>query len=142
MSENVSAVTVITAATLRGAWLHDVTDPDGTIAHFPYTGSRKRALAPTGVLQYAVGRALPVAEYGENISDRLAVTVTIPYDDDYEASVQWWRDAAVSQSTLCYRDNRGRIIFTSLIGGIDETDTVTGTAIQAGLPRIDYSEAL
>lgn len=143
MSESVSTTYAATAPRLLGAWVFDPVDPAGTLAHFPYARAAVGASTSIEAQRLAfAGRAHPVIEYGELESASVSIGALVPFGDDHDAGVQWWRDAVTARRTINYRDGRGRLYWVGLPGGIQETDERDGTIVAATLERVDYDEAV
>lgn len=142
MSEALSATYTTTGPSLVGAWLFAAADPEGTLVNFLHTDARTVSSSVETAELRAAGRALPVVEYGEHESGRVALTLLVPFGPDHDAGVQWWRDALAARRTLCYRDGRGRLYWVAIVGGIAETDRREGTGLGVALLEVDYDEAV
>ncbi len=142
MSETPSNVETITAPALTGVWIFDPTDPDGSERAYPYADGRTETIAPSSSSLQLAGRLNPLLEFGEATVVGLTLTVFIPFDDDHDGLVQWWRDAAEARRALCYRDNRGRKYWVGLPEGVAPQDGRAGTAFSLSLQRVDYDEAV
>lgn len=141
MSEVLSDTVTVTAPTLVGVWVHDPTDADGSEVGYLFTDGREEAIEADEAELSLVGRTNPLLEYGDAETVGLSLTIVVPFDESHDAAVQWWRDAARNRRAIVYRDNRGRVLFGAIKGGLGITDTRAGTAVALTLRRIDYTAA-
>lgn len=103
---------------LIGIWLHDVTDPAGTIEHFVDDGRGRSAewQADVALMQFA-GRAKPVAEFGESDQHRVtAILMCRRTGTDYADL----RALVRTKATVCYRD-RSRLVL-GVVSKLSEGD--------------------
>lgn len=139
MTTATSSAISATASTLFGVWVHDPTDPSGTIRAFPHAGSRSEPRSVAAEKLIVHGRRRPIAEFGEHDDDGLAVTLFVPFGGDHADGVQFWRDALTNRRVICYRDNRSRVVFGVLLDGIEPSDERAGTSIAVKLTEVDYT---
>lgn len=142
MSETVSETYEVTAPSLVGVWVFDPTDPDGTERNYLHADGRTEAITPESASLPVAGRTNPLLEFGELTIVGLTLTVFVPFGDEHDAGVQWWRDAALNRRAICYRDNRGRLYWVGLPGGVAPQDGRAGTAFSLTLQRVDHDEAV
>lgn len=140
MSEATSATATITAPSLIGVWVFDPTDPDETERQFIHADGRTESIEPMSSEFYVAGREDPVIEFGEATVAGLDVTVFIPFGPDHDAGVQWWRDAVNARRAICYRDNRGRLMY-GVLRALSPVDGRAGTALGIKLRRVTYTVA-
>jgi hypothetical protein len=124
--------------TLQGVWLHDVTDPAGTLHNFRYDGRGRTEYwdGQPAINQYA-GRTYPVAVWDESEQHQLSLYLQLwKRTDDYTALL----DLVRRKATICYRDGKGRKAF--VVMPTLTADDVLGFGANATLPatRVDYSE--
>lgn len=134
-----SLTATITGPNLQGVYLHDPDDAIGTIRQFFYAPSGKsedRSIT-SDMLMFA-GRARPVAEFGENQSDRVSVEFLIPFDTDWSTNVTNARNIYKAFKTYVYRDNRGRSWY-GVLRSISFGDVDTGTKVSFTFERTDFS---
>lgn len=142
MTEILSTVSAATAPTWLGVYLHDPAAPDTTELGFLYGNiGRSENLDVDVTFLKLIGRARPVAEYGEAEKATLALSVVIPFGADHDAAVQWWRDRVRARAVLCYRDGRKRLEYIAL-GGVSITDARAGSTIASTVTVADFSEAV
>lgn len=142
MAESTSTVYTTVAPKLMGVWLHDPQDPSDTITQFPYGNiGRTEGLSVASKAISYVGRALPVYDMGEFETQELGINIIIPSGSDEQDLVEWFRRAVRSRRVLCYRDNRGRLVY-GIIGEISFTDVREGTSVQFTFNTSSYSEAV
>lgn len=139
MSESISEVVSGTAPSLVGVWVYDPTDPDATDRNFRYASGRVESVRPRSAVLEVVGRGRPIVEFGELMTQAIKLTVLVPFDDEHDDGVQWWRDAVDNRRTIIYRDNRGRMIPVALPEGVELTDGRIGTAFALSLLSVDYT---
>lgn len=142
MSDAISAVQTATAPSLIGSWVFDPTAPGSTERNYLHTDGRAETLAPASQTINIAGRVNPLIEFGESVVLGLTVNVTVPFGSDHDAAVQWWRDAELNRRAICYRDNRGRLIWAGLPDGVEFADVREGTNIKVKLQRVDYNESV
>jgi hypothetical protein len=131
-------------ATLRGMWLADPTDPEGTVVRFPYGGvGRQHGLDRAKTAMQFVGRAYPVYDVGEARAETIQVSTTIP-GDDIDAVAQYALARAIGENAdiVLYRDGRGRKMY-AMPSDWSSTDLeMGGYQVTFLLNRVDYDEAL
>jgi hypothetical protein len=138
MSESVSDVVTATAASLVGVWLHDPIDPTGTIRNYLYTDGRSDRVASDGERLVVHGRRRAIAEFGEHEDDGVSVKLRIPFSGDHDSLVGFLRDAVRNRRAICYRDNRGRVVYGVLLDGVEVADVREGSEVVLDLSAIDY----
>jgi hypothetical protein len=137
-----SALTPATAPILTGVWLHLIDNPTGTEQAYLYQSAvRAESIESQSAMLAFVGRAFPVAEFGEVEVEKYKLGVKVPAGDDNPAGVEALREFTRARATLCYRDNRGRVVF----GVIDAATTIAddadaGTTVGLSYQRVDYTE--
>jgi len=99
---------VVGVVTLRGVWLHDVTDPVGTAYNFQYDGFKNVSWQPEVVLMQFAGRKQTVVEFGESETNKISVKLQMKSGDLDYAMLQY---LVRRKPTFCYRDGRGRKMF-------------------------------
>jgi hypothetical protein len=131
-------VTVI-APSFIGVYIHDPVDPAGTLTSFLYSSSLsvENFVADANLLQFA-GREFPVAEFGENSNHTVDLSITIPFDDDWQALVLTAQGYASFRDTLTFRDGRGRVIY-GVVQSVRTTDRDEGSVITFTVTRVDYT---
>ncbi len=142
MSGYTDSLAAEASLTLEGVWIHDPLDPVGTVEQYLY-GRAARSTevdVASSSLAYA-GRAFPVFEYGEHQSDQFNLTIAVPNDENWAATLATLVDFAGSRRTLCVRDNRRRRVFGAL-SGYRETDEEWGTSVSMVFTRADYDESV
>lgn len=133
----------VTAPSIRGAWVHDPRQPAASLRNFLYENSKRSESIDTPATEFRfVGRAFPVYEFGveENVS--ISFDVTIPYGDDYEAGLAYWRGLKRSRKVACFRDNRARLIFGFISSELSIADADHGVIISGTFTRADYTEEI
>lgn len=100
---------------LRGVWLHDPDDPEGTVRQFRF-GANQRGDSFDGMQAgtYFVGREDPVFDFGDPSSFSVEVTIDVPHGPDYITDLAFLREFAAMRKTLVYRDNRARAVHGTL----------------------------
>jgi hypothetical protein len=141
MTTTVGPSSVITAPLLAGIWLHSTADPAGTENPYPYqSATRTEALQVEAYPLQFVGRTFPVIEYGEQEQQTMKLGLMVPWSDTHDEDVAQVRGYARGRATLCYRDNRSRLIFGAIPGEVDVSDEANGSIITFDLMRVDYVE--
>jgi hypothetical protein len=141
MAEAISDTVTITAPQLVGVWVFDPTEPGDTERNYLHADGRTEVIdVETAVLKVR-GRGKPIIEYGEIESRGLKVTIFVPFGAEHDAAVEWWRAAMRNRRAICYRDNRGRLLFAGLNSSPSIADGRAGTAIGVSLIAVDYDEA-
>lgn len=125
--------------TLSGVWLHDPLDPAGTVRQF-LLREQQRTLQT----QYAQtmmqfeGRSLPVADIAGQKTQQVQVTIQCPANSgDLDALYS----LIGRQTTLLYRDNRGRKIY-GVVSAVPETEDYWGSSVQLTVQAVSYEEAV
>lgn len=139
-----SGVQSATSAPLIGSWLHDVTDPAGTLTQYLYnTGDRTEKLTVDGTAVDTLGRSYPIIEFGIAEENSIDLNFQVPYDtfDDPTALVQDFRNMVEAHNTVVYRDNRGRLIYGS-ITNVKITDEKFGYSVAFTVEANNYLEEL
>jgi hypothetical protein len=101
-------------------------------------------------LQFA-GRAKPVTEFGDNGTQTISVSATLPFAgnpvttladtnqlSDYQIRVVM-TTLANNRETICFRDGRGRQVFGS-IQTVSFTDVAAGTKVAFTVDAVDFAE--
>lgn len=141
MSESISETYTVTAPSLTGVWVFDPAHADTTDANYVYADGREETIDPKPDEIELMGRVNPLIEYGETTLVGLTLTIFVPFGAGHGAAVQYWRDATDARRTLCYRDNRGRLVYGALNKALSIVDGRAGTALAIGLRRVDYDES-
>lgn len=130
------------AEPLQGVWLFDPTYPAGTSVQYLYgnVGRAEDLNVENAALQF-IGRTSPVIDFGQSEGQTLGLSFVIPYSDTYAAEVAGFRSMVRNRRTLCYRDNRGRILW-GVLTGIGVTDTRSGTAVTTTFTQNAFTEVL
>lgn len=138
----IDSVAVSVTVHLEGVWLHDLTDPQGTLRQYRYSsGSRKESYeAETGFLHFA-GRPFPVAEYGEHGDQSVEVSVFIPHHAPPCSHIAYLRSVIDRRVMIFYRDNRGRAI-PAAFHGLTFEDARAGTVASFRVDRVNHEEAV
>lgn len=140
MATATSETVTVVAPALQGIWLHTAEAPD-VEQHYLYQSGERTETLGAGVthLQF-VGRRFGVAEYGDDEQHSVSLPLHVPWGPYAAAAVQWLRDAFRARRVLCYRDNRGRLVYGVLGGEVSINDVADGTTIDGTLQRVDYDE--
>lgn len=139
MAETTSLISTITAPSLTGVWVFDPMDAEGTESAWPYAEGRTEDIDAQGVEILLAGREAPVMEFSDHTLVGLSLTVMIPFSDTHDQDVEWWRAAIRNRRTLCYRDNRGRLMYAGILGAPAIADGRAGTALSIKLRQVDYT---
>jgi len=133
-SDIVSSIT-----TFNGTWLHDITDPAGTICRFKWDGSsRSSEWTAEAVKMKFAGRTNVVVDVGESEDESISLTIqTEAGTGDREALISLIKRKA----TLCYRDGRGRKLF-GFVEELPETDEIKGNSFNITIEKTDYTEVV
>jgi len=109
-----------------GVWLHDPAAPEDTITQYLYgRAQRSDSSAVEQAHHQFVGRALPVAAWGDTRIDTWSITVDIPEGPGRLPATDSLRSWNEARRTLVCRDNRGRV-WISTMDGFDVGDTEWG----------------
>lgn len=142
MAQVASQSVTVTSAPLVGVWIHDPTNPPETISNFPYgnIGRTEGLTVQSSALSF-IGRSLPVYDMGGNETHSLNIDILLPSGSDEQQLVEWFRKILWNRSVICYRDNRGRIVY-GIIESLNLTDAREGTTVSFVLNSADYNEAI
>ena len=142
MAQATSTVYTATAPTLDGVWVHDPSAPETTASNFLYGNvGRSEGISIESTALRFIGRSLPVYDMGGFESQELSIDITIPYGEDEQDQVDWFRSAVRNRRTLCYRDNRGRLSY-GIIGSISFKDEQHGTSVSFTFNTVDFTEEI
>jgi hypothetical protein len=133
------SVAASSSITLTGVWLHDVSDPYGTVHNFKWDGRGRGAdWKPEVEFMAYAGRSKPVAEFGGLEEGKVTVQLDMHNDDlDFQKL-----DALVHRkSSVCYRDGRGRKLF-GVIGALPIADEQWGYTTTIEVTETAYSEVV
>lgn len=102
---------------IHGIWLHEPSDPQGTVRDFPYgEANHEDSFDSMGVGTYYVGRSSPVFDYGDPSSSSVSATIDVLNGSDYLTILDSLREFAAAKKELYYRDNRGRSMYGTMSG--------------------------
>jgi hypothetical protein len=119
---------------LSGVWLHDPTDPAGTAWHFRFNGDgAEESLQQEQVATRVAGRARPIVDFGEAVSEQVSVTIQCDRDT---RDLTVLRAFVRAQTILCYRDSLGRKLFGT-IGLSRISDGFWGSEAQVTITSVD-----
>lgn len=136
MAYSESAPVTVTLA-LKGVWLHDPDDPEGTARNFPYGSAKRRAQKDGSVeLTQFAGREYPVADIGPYRTQSVAVSVDVPHGPEWNARINEVRALPDLLKPVTYRDNRGRN-FCGILSGVSEQDERWGSAVSFTMTRVE-----
>jgi len=138
MSQAASSIVTIQAPSLVGVWVFDPVDPAGTERNYLFADGREETVNVEAVDLNLVGREYAITEFGEASALDLSLTIFVPFGDEHAAGVEYWRAAVLARRAINYRDNRGRLMYATLKGGLGIADGRAGTAIGVLLGRVDY----
>lgn len=120
------SVSVTGALPLRGVWIHDPDDPEGTLRNFAYgANQRSDTFDPMGTGSFYAGRSAPVFDYGDPVGETYDLVIDIPYGTTHDEDVNLIRAFAKNRKPVWIRDNRGRAAYGT-IGSLKVTDTPYG----------------
>lgn len=139
MSEATGDILTITAPTLTGVWVFDPVDPQGTDRNFLHADGREETISVESVNLALVGREFAITEFGEVTAVDLALTIFVPFGDTHVADVAFWRAAVIARRPIWYRDNRGRLLYSTIRDGLKVADGRAGTALGLKLGRVDLA---
>lgn len=139
MSETDSNIVTILGPNLQGVYVHDPNDPVDTLHNFPYNGSLtvENIAVASNQLVFA-GRTYPVAEFSENGTQSVDLSLTIPWSDAWQAECDTARAYATFRGTLTFRDGRGRLIY-GIVQSVRLADRREGTVVTFSVQRVDYT---
>lgn len=107
----VDSLTSTSSINLLGVWIHNITNPSGTIYQFMGDGNgRDENWQPEAVIMQFAGRSRAMIEFGEMETNEISVQLELD-NTDY-SNLQ---SLIKSKTTLCFRDGRGRKIFGNII---------------------------
>lgn len=131
-----------TLTPLRGVWIHDPADPQGTVAQFPYSraGGDTSLDAVQAGTRYA-GRTYPVTDYSEFENLVCGFTVQLLFGDDYASQLAVLAEFVRLRATVCVRDSRGRRLFATLVD-YRERDETWGTTVTFTAGQVDFDESV
>lgn len=122
---------------LEGVWIHDPTDPEGTVHQFLYgANSRSTTIDIGGTSLVFAGRRYPVTEFGEHQDDQYSISVQVPHGAAYRSGMAIMRGFSETRQALVLRDNRGRAACGTM-SGYSETDQGWGSEIAFTFTRVD-----
>jgi hypothetical protein len=124
--------------TLQGIWLHDVTNPAGSILNIPLNQKRVETWKPEVQLMQFAGRTKPVAEFGQSEDFSFKVDLSMLSSQTLWSNL---RALAWLKTILCARDYRGRKVF-GIIANIPESDAYYGQDVALEIIQVDYSEVV
>ena len=106
---------VESALPIRGVWLHDPDDPEGTLRQFRFgANQRGDSFDPMQAGTYYVGREDPVFDYGDASAFSVDVTIDVPHGSDYVETLTRLREYARTKKALWMRDNRARSVYGTM----------------------------
>jgi hypothetical protein len=142
MAQATSAVVTATTSLFTGVWVHDPASAEQSIHNFLYGNvGRTEGISVESASLRFIGRALPVYDMGGFESQSLSINILVPNGPDEQDQVDWFREAVRNRRTLCYRDNRGRLVY-GIIGSIAFEDRRTGTGVTFTFNTADYREEI
>jgi hypothetical protein len=143
VSTSTSTTYTLTAPSFVGVYLHEVTNPGGTLQHYLYQDDEAtESLAVEATALPFIGRTYPVMEYGQGEDQSITRTARVPWSATHDADVAWIRAAIRARVTVCYRDGRGRKMFGGLTRGTKITDVKDGSTVALEIQRLDYTEGV
>lgn len=123
---------------LEGVWIHDPLDAQGTVHQYLYGRSaRSGDLDVMSQGSFFAGRADPVVDFGEHVSESVRVAVEIPNGAAWAAQLEELSTFARAKRPLVFRDNRGRQMAATM-SGYAESDMDWGTAVSFTMTRVSY----
>jgi hypothetical protein len=130
------SVIISASITLKGVWLHDVTNPS-TIHNFKFDGGgRSQDLQVQANYMQFAGREKPVTEFGEHEHNSISVTLNM-LKKSVDLNVL---DSIIrAKNTLCYRDGRGRRIFGTATS-LPTDDEFYGYEVDFKITECSFSE--
>jgi hypothetical protein len=139
MAETDSDIVTMLGPALQGVYIHDPNDPVDTLHNFLYNSSLtvENIAVATNQLVFA-GRAYPVAEFSENNTQTVDLSLTIPWSDTWQEECDIVRAYATFRGTLTFRDGRGRLLY-GIVQSVRLTDRKEGTIVTFNVQRVDYS---
>lgn len=132
------SVPVVTRLDLIGVWIHDPSDPAGSIRNYPFGASaRERTVDIMPAGNYYAGRQAPVVDFGEFEGETISFSVQVPHGATWRQDVVRVRTLASQKRTMLYRDNRGRVL-PGTLSGYRESDQDYGTDVSFVVTRVDF----
>ncbi|MEU5448652.1 hypothetical protein [Streptomyces californicus] len=130
----------VLAPELQGVWMHDPTDPEGTIFQYLYGGaSNAESVGVSSTALRFAGRKYPVFDFGDPQSGSYDLAITVPFSDTWYDEIAALRALPVSRTTMCFRDARARVFF-GVVLEVKFADKMHGTQVSFTVQRNDYSE--
>jgi len=124
-----------TSITLRGVWLLDPREPLETAYRFQWDGmGRSREREYEASVIHTEGRALPLAEFGSNLSSSVSINLALEGED-----VGRMQALIDRRTVLLYRDGRGTKHYV-IIPRMPLSDTAYGAQMAFEAIEVDYSE--
>lgn len=142
MSESVSDIVTTAAPALLGVWVFDPLDPDGTERNYLHAQGTAEELNVSPVEIPLVGKENPLVEYGETTLVGVKLTMLVPFGPTHDDLVDAWRTMARDRRAICYRDGRGRLLFSAINDRVGIVDGRVGTALAVSLRRVDFDEVI
>jgi len=125
--------------TLLGVWLHDVTDPSGTVHQYKYDGNGKGdQWGAKASLLHMDGRSFPVASFGEHETE--GVNASLQLFDEAESLLL--QALCLRKGITCFRDARGRKVFGIITAFPRQDVNALGYVTTITIQRIDYKEGV
>lgn len=120
---------VTTDIRLRGVWIHDPDDPEGTLRQFAY-GANQRGDSFDAMQSgtYYVGKEDPVFDYGDASGSSAEITIDVYHGADYTDNMITLRQYAAMKKSLWLRDNRSRAVFGSM-SNFKTSDQAWGSSV-------------
>lgn len=132
---------VTATVSFLGVWIHDPSDPEGTVRQFLYgKGGRSANIGVEMHGRKYAGRVFPVYDHGDFQDSQLAVTVMVPFGSEWQDDISVLQEFARSRTTLVIRDNRGRAFYGAM-RDYGEQDQDDGTSVSFSFDRVDRGEA-
>lgn len=124
------------APRLSGVYIHDVQDPEMTLAHLKYASpGRNEVVTRAHAYHNYVGRTFPSIEFGEVMNRSLQMEIHIKKEEGgvYEMLLEFLNNPSI----FYYRDHRGRS-FATAITELPSKDVFYGNTLNLSLQQIDY----
>ncbi len=119
----------VTTLPIRGVWLHDADDPEGTLHQFRYgANQRGDAFEAMQAGTYYVGKESPVFDFGDSSAFSADITLDVYHGPDYVAEMLLLREFAALKKNLWLRDNRSRAIYGTM-SGFKTSDQPWGSSV-------------
>lgn len=133
---NDSEIVVSDPVRLVGLWVHDPDNADQTSTQFMYgKDARGYDIELTSEHMQFAGREFGVTEFGEHRNDSFSVSVTVPHGPTYNSDRATLREMVLARKTMCYRDNRGVVIFGTA-SGLGEAQESHGSVFDFEVTRV------